>query len=150
MNKIVIELSKDDRDLLAAIMFNQEKLIDLLQGLGKPLIAPQAQEAEPVEQVDQTAAKVDDSASQAPEPTPLPDIGDGSEVPAPHIEAAAAEPTPTPTHTREDVQRKVVELCAAGKKPEVKEIVNAYAERVGAIPENILGVVMAKLCALEG
>ena len=148
--KLTVSLNSEDRARIDAIMFNQEKIIDLLQGVGKPLAepqnAPQAQEAEPVEQVDQTAEKIDDSASQAPEPAPLPDIGDGSEVPAPQIEAAAAEPA----CIREDLQRKVVELCAAGKKPEVKEIVNTYAERVGFIPEDKLGEVMGKLIALEG
>lgn len=143
---LTVSLNKEDRDRIDAIMFNQEKIIDLLQGK----FAPQTQEAEPVKEMNQEPAKDADNASEAPEPAPLPDIGDGSEVPEPHIEAAAAEPVPAPTCTREDLQRKVVELCAAGKKPEVKEIVNVYAERVGLIPEDKLDEVMGKLIALEG
>lgn len=136
---LTVSLNKEDRDRIDAI-------IDLLQGK----FEPQPQETEPVKEMNLEPTKDADSASEAPEPAPLPDIGDGSEVPEPHIEAAAAEPAPAPTCTREDLQRKVVELCAAGKKPEVKEIVNAYAERVGAIPEDKLDECMSKLITLEG
>ena len=142
---LTVSLNKEDRDRIDAIMFNQEKIIDLLQGK----FEPQAQEAEPVKEMNLEPTKDADSASEAPEPAPLPDIGDGSEVPAPQIEAMGT-PASEPFHTREDVQRKVVELCAAGKKPEVKEIVNAYAERVGAIPEDKLDECMSKLITLEG
>jgi hypothetical protein len=135
-----------------------EALTAALQNLGphlaEPQNAPQAQEAEPVKETTPTTEKPQENASQAePEPipdiTPLPDIGDGSEVPAPQIEAMGT-PVSEPFYTREDVRCKVVALCATGKRPEVKEIVNAYAESVTLLPEDKLDEVMGKLNALEG
>ena len=155
MNKITIELSKEDRELLSALVFDLEKIMGLMQAKNDP----QTHEAEPVKGMSHEAEKPQENASQAApepipapvpqEPTPLPDIGDGSEVPEPHIEAIGT-PVAEPFHTHEDVQQMVVRLCAAGKKPEVKEIVNAYAERVSAIPADKLDECMDKLKALEG
>ena len=63
----------------------------------------------------------------------------------------AAEPEPTqPTVTQADVPKKVVALSAAGKKDAVKEIVQKYAPRVSAIPEDKLAEVWQQLTALEG
>ena len=50
----------------------------------------------------------------------------------------------------EDVQKKVVELAAAGKKSQVREIVNEYAARVSAIPADKVAEVWDRLTALEG
>ena len=141
---LTVSLNNEDRARIDAIMFNQEKIIDLLQGK----FEPQPQEVEPVKEMAQESENVQENAHQAPEPQP--DIGDGTEVPEPHIEAADTEPAPAPSCTREDVQRKVVELAAAGKKIEVRDIVNAYAPRVSAIPDADLDECMAKLVALEG
>lgn len=55
-----------------------------------------------------------------------------------------------PQFTVADVQQKVVALCAAGKKAEVKAIVAAYAERVSLIPAEKADEVMERLNALEG
>lgn len=143
---VTISLHKEDRDRLDAIMFNQEKIIDLLRGKN----ATQSDAPEPVKEMAQEPENVQETAHQAPEPapTPLPDIGDGSEVPEPHTEAA--EHQPAPSCSREDVRNIVVRLCAAGKKPEVKEIVNSYADSVTHIPEDKLDECMSKLTALEG
>lgn len=67
----------------------------------------------------------------------------------PPKEEAPKKPEP-PKVKMEDVQQKVVELSAAGKKAEVRAIVTAYAERVSNIPEAKLGEVMEKLLKLEG
>lgn len=66
--------------------------------------------------------------------------------------AEAEKPTETPAQqfTVADVQQKVVALCAAGKKDEVKAIISAYAERVSLIPEDKADEVMGRLNALEG
>lgn len=65
------------------------------------------------------------------------------------VPAETAEPA-APTYTKEEVRKKVVELCAAGHKTAVREIVNKYAPNVTEIPENKCDEVMEKLLQLEG
>lgn len=63
---------------------------------------------------------------------------------------AEAEKQPeAPTVTHADIQRKVVELSAAGKKAEVREIVTAHAKKVSDLPEDKLVEVWEKLNALK-
>lgn len=73
--------------------------------------------------------------------------------PEPEKPTEAAEPENydimAPQFTVADVQQKVVALCAAGKKAEVKAIVSAYAERVSLIPAEKADEVMERLTALE-
>lgn len=54
------------------------------------------------------------------------------------------------TVTAADIQRKVIELSAAGKKAQVRDIVTTYADKVSELPESALPEVWAKLTALEG
>jgi hypothetical protein len=78
---------------------------------------------------------------------------DGGEVNTPSEEetpTAATEANDAPPVKREDVQKKVVELSAAGKKDAVKAVVTAYAKNVSGIPEDKLAEVLDKLTALEG
>lgn len=56
----------------------------------------------------------------------------------------------TPQFTVADIQKKTVALCAAGKKPEVREIISSYADRVSQIPADKIDEVMERLIALEG
>lgn len=56
----------------------------------------------------------------------------------------------TPQFTVADIQKKTVALCAAGKKPEVREIISSYADRVSQIPADKIDEVMERLMALEG
>lgn len=134
MNNIQITIKLSD-DL-------HQKLDALIAAIaGGALVAPQNGETETVKETDQPAEKTPETESQAapwdkdkPEPT------------------AQAEPEPEQTAGKVDkaeVQKKVVELSAAGKKAEVRDIVKSYAERVSAIPEDKLAEVMAKLEALE-
>lgn len=67
------------------------------------------------------------------------------ETPTPAVEEPAA-----PSVTKTDVQRKVVELSAAGKKAEVRDIVKAYAVKVTDIPDDKVAEVWQRLVALEG
>lgn len=68
-----------------------------------------------------------------------------------------AEPAPTPIEeapkeeiTPEQIQQKVIQLCATGtKKDKTREIINAYAPKVSAIPEDKRAEVWEKLLALE-
>jgi hypothetical protein len=74
--------------------------------------------------------------------------------PAP-VEQPAAKPQEAPAPEKPavklaDVQKKVVDLSTAGKKDAVKAVIQAYAPRVSAIPEDKLAEVLEKLTALEG
>ena len=125
MNRITIELCAEDRARI-------DRLTEALEGqargyvLSETLSAPEPVEPEQPENV------------QAPE----------EEAPAPAVEAPAAPEAPSVT--KPDVQRKVVELSAAGKKAEVREIITAYATKVSDIPEDKVAEVWQKLTALEG
>lgn len=66
-----------------------------------------------------------------------------------YVEESTAE-EPIKTVELSDIQKKVVELSAAGKKAEVREIVTKYASRVSAIPAEHTAEVWEKLTALEG
>lgn len=118
--KVTASLHEEDRVRIDALI----RALHEVAG-NVPQITPQVIEAEPAEDTDQAAAPWDKDAPDLP---------------------GVAEQK----YSKEDVQQKVVNLAAAGKKAEVKEIVNAYAERVSAIPEDKLDEVMSKLIALEG
>lgn len=145
MNRIelTVALEAADReriDALTAAVQRLNKSLAVLQNV------PQNEEAEPVKETIASPEKAQEIASQEPEPQPEPVAPTQPADPAvPPVQIEAAS-----THNHEDVQRKVVELCAAGKKLQVKEIVNVYAERVSAIPADKLDEVMGKLIALEG
>lgn len=147
MNKITIELSKEDRALLGAVVTDLEIVIDLLREKN----APQSDEARPAKEMNQDNEKPQETESQAApgfeEAQDAPPWSEGVPAPEEHTEPQAAKGSAT---SREDVQRKVVELCAAGKRPEVTETIHQYAERVSAIPEDKLDEVMALLVKLEG
>ena len=49
-----------------------------------------------------------------------------------------------------DIQKKVVELSAAGKKAEVRDIITKFANRVSAIPAEHTAEVWSQLIGLEG
>ena len=102
--------------------------------------APQTDAAEPVKEQSQPAEKASENEQDAPAPWAKD---------APDLPGVAAE-APAAGYSKEDVQQKVVSLAAAGKKAEVKEIVNEYAERVSLIPEDKLDEVMSRLITLEG
>lgn len=55
-----------------------------------------------------------------------------------------------PSVTTQELQKLVVDLCAKGKKDQVREIVNAYAKKVSDIPEDKRQEVYERLTALEG
>ena len=62
----------------------------------------------------------------------------------------ATEPEPAAKYTPNDIQQAAVRLIAAGKKQQVREIVQTYAGKISDIPTDKCDEVMAKLTALEG
>ncbi len=145
MNTITIELCKEDRARLDAILKALENRPNCEGCVSAAMDMSKAAQAE----IDaaKAEAKAETPTNNPPEP----------EKP---VEKAAEHPLDTPPFEmdepeapkvdREDVRRKVVELCAAGKKEEVKEIVKAYADAVKDIPEDKLAEVLEKLNKLEG
>lgn len=74
-------------------------------------------------------------------------IGTPYNAPVPETPAQdAAEAAQSVTHA--DVQRRVVELSAAGQKAQVREIVKKFAPKVSAIPADDLADVWTLLDAL--
>ena len=140
MNKIIIELAAEDRkrldDILAALQNGPhcdkcvQSVVAALDGQNEPQSEEKPQ------------AKEEPEAPVFVEETAAPPWEEG-------VPAEAAEPA-APTHTKEEVRKKVVELCAAGHKTAVREIVNKYAPNVTEIPENKCNEVMEKLLQLEG
>lgn len=55
-----------------------------------------------------------------------------------------------PWVTMADIQKKIVDLTTAGKKNAVKAIIQEYAPKVSAIPEDKYAEVLEKLAGLEG
>ena len=63
------------------------------------------------------------------------------------VEAPVEEPIKVVSLS--DIQKKVVELSAAGKKAEVRDIITKYANRVSAIPAEHTAEVWDQLIGLE-
>ena len=137
-NIITIALCEEDRKRLDAIE----------NGLAKLCLHRCDERVKSVTQfvADNCTTETPTTATEAPKPETV--------EPAPHTDetpAQATEPTEAPVKKVElsEIQQKVVALSAAGKKAEVREIVQAYASRVSAIPEDKLPEVLDKLNALE-
>ena len=138
MNNITIELCKEDRDRL-------DRIADLLEKVTQPIDLAQLTctsgnvtvnlegEKTPAEQPQEVATTETQESTYIKEET-----------------QPEAQETPKPTVSHQDIQRLVVSLCNAGKKAEVKDIVNQYANRISAIPEAKLDEVHGLLTALEG
>lgn len=133
MNNITIELCKEDRERLDLLNAGLARLSNVQEALAS---VPAVLSAIP-EQVE--------PAATPEQPAPV-------EVPAPPAkpEPVAAPEPEKPQVKLADVQKKVVDLSTAGKKDAVKAVIQAYAPRVSAIPEDKLGEVLEKLTALEG
>lgn len=129
MSTITIELCAEDRARLDAILEALQGSRANCQGCVEAALKVAS------------AGKASPEAVEQPEPevvtTPEPE--------------AAPEPEKQPERTveRSDIQRKVVELSGAGKKPEVREIVTQYASCVSDIPEDKLVEVWERLAALK-
>lgn len=125
MNAIPIELCQEDRARIDKVI----ELLTLSTGQRCQGCADAVQEAF-------TATKPIEFTKDTPE------------------EEKPAEPTQevdtAPQVSKADIQQKVIQLSAAGKKAQVREIVTAVATKVSDIPEDKLAEVWDKLNALEG
>ena len=124
MNTITIELCAEDRARL-------DKILAALEN------RPSCESC-----VDTVTALVE--AIEENEPAPA------APTEAQQEELFKPEPAPTVEYKTADIQQKVVSLSAAGKKAEVKAIIQEYAEKVSGVPADKYGEVMARLAALEG
>lgn len=143
MNKIAIELSAEDR----------ARLDRLAEALEK--ISVQAVTAEPAEpdEVQQALTEVLAKAETVTAPTEEP-----AKVETPKAEETPTEATKTsegPKVTLDQIQQKVVQLCAAAggtKKAQVRTIITSYAPTVSALEHqpDKWKEVWEQLTALEG
>jgi hypothetical protein len=124
MNNITIELCQEDRERL-------DKLTATLDKFGQAIGLQVAWVELP-----QGGQTTDD------EPTP-------AEQPAAPAPAPAEQPAASAV-SLPDLQQLVIALTNKGHKAQVRDIVKAYAERVGLIPEDKRAEVFDKLKALEG
>lgn len=132
MNTITIELCQEDRARL-------DKVIDLLSA------RPNCQTcAETVARL--VTSSQPTPVQDAPEPVEFTKDTPEEEKPAEPVQVADT----APQVTKADIQQKVIQLSAAGKKVQVREIVTAVATKVSDIPEDKLAEVWGKLNALEG
>lgn len=134
--RIITELSQEDRYRL-----------DLIIQLLGPSLSPASAQAcvsaaqHPVTDApfDAAPAAADTPQSPAPDTTPAP-----AEKPA----ESSAEPS-APRCTRTDVQAAVIRLVNAGQKVQARQVIRSYADKVSALPEEVLDEVLQKLRQLE-
>lgn len=62
----------------------------------------------------------------------------------------AAQAQPQKGITVDDIRSLSAALIAAGKKPQVKEIISRYADSISSLPESCLTEVYGQLTALKG
>lgn len=151
MNTITIELGENTQKLLERI---DKTLTELLCETRVNIDTPElirlavtnagtpfpAVPAEP-----QAAPEPVAEAEPTPEPEKPAEVQKAAEEDVPKAFALVRE-----VELRASLQKKVVDLSTAGKKDAVKAVVQAYAPRVSAIPEDKLAEVLAKLNELEG
>ena len=134
MNKITIALCEEDRKLLEGLMGSVTLLASVMAN-SQPKEVQQKIIAEVVPATPDAGHPVDEvSPHAAPE----------------HV----AEPEPAkdePQYTQADILAIVQRLIAPGstKRAQAKDIVNDYAVKISAIPEDKYSEVMDRLIALE-
>lgn len=137
-NTITFELCEEDRKQLQLLNINLMELIARIKG-----------ETPDAEQIINAAKG---NASRDPIPAEEHPVADPFPAPAQELPQTTPVPFETtataPTVSRGELQSKVVQLSAAGKKSQVREIVTRYAARVSEIPEDKLATVMSELGAL--
>lgn len=144
-NHITIEFCAEDRERI-------DRLTEALErnACGQPTETDplQAKLAEVVANAKGT--KATETPQEPQEAETLADTPAKEETPTEAKDAPAEEPKPTVT--LEQIQQKVVQLAAGyggAKKAKVREIINAYAQKVSDLPADKWGEVWDKLTALE-
>lgn len=142
MNKIIIELAAEDRkrlDAFLAALQNSPRCDKCVQDVAAAMDRQNGPQSE-----EKPKAEEEPEAPGFVEATAAPPWEEG-------VPAEVTKPEPEPQkYTQAEVQKKVVELCAAGHKDATRAIVNQYAPRVSAIPADKYDEVMDKLLKLEG
>jgi hypothetical protein len=134
MNTITIELCQEDRARL-------DKIIEALEqsrtiAVNSMAVTPNVESDEPKSETEEpmegqvTVEEIVETTEQIP------------------AEEAPVE-EPIKVVSLSDIQKKVVELSAAGKKAEVRDIITKYANRVSAIPAEHTAEVWDQLIGLE-
>lgn len=139
MNTITIELCAEDRARLDKILEALGRLEPKCDKCMSTVLAAMG-EAQEAPQPPQEAPKKAEAKKSTPEP----------EKPQ---ETAQTQPEQAaPTVTLEQIQQKVVQLAAGGKKAEVREIITRYGKKVSDLKEHPdkLPEVWQALIALEG
>ena len=137
MNIITIELCQEDRARL-------DKIIEALE---------QTQQMPAAAPVEQNTPRTEAGTESIPETEVSTAVQEDAEKSAEAFnEETAPEPVEEPAKvvSLADIQKKVVELSAAGKKAEVRDIITKYANRVSAIPAEYTAEVWNQLTVLEG
>jgi hypothetical protein len=148
MNTITFELCAEDRarlDRIIGALENHQNCEHCVSAAITMTKAAQVEAETPTVKANEPTPTTNTPPAEKPEETPTEHPLD-----APPIEVNEPTAPEAPTVTRKDVRGKVVKLCAAGKKEDVKKVVTAYAEAVKDIPEDKLAEVFEKLTALEG
>ena len=134
MNTITIELCQEDRARLDRIIeaLEQSRAIAVNNMSVAPNVEPDELKAETEEHMEGqvTVEEIVETTEQIP------------------AEEAPVE-EPIKVVSLSDIQKKVVELSAAGKKAEVRDIITKYANRVSAIPAEHTAEVWDQLIGLE-
>ena len=134
MNTITIELCQEDRARL-------DKIIGALEQ--SRALAVNSMPAVPNVESDEPKAETEEPMEGQ---VTVEEIVETTE-PIPAEEAPVEEPIKVVSLS--DIQKKVVELSAAGKKAEVRDIITKYANRVSAIPAEHTAEVWDQLIGLE-
>lgn len=134
MNTITIELCQEDRSRL-------DKIIEALEQ--SRAIAVSSMSVDPNGESDESKAETEEPMEGQ---VTVAEIAESTEQ-IPVEETPAVEPIKIVSLS--DIQKKVVELSAAGKKAEVRDIITKYANRVSAIPAEHTAEVWDQLIGLE-
>ena len=134
MNTITIELCQEDRARL-------DKIIKALEQ--SRAIAVSSMSVAP--NVESDESKIETEEPMEGQVT-VEEIAETTEQ-IPSEEAPVEEPVKIVSLS--DIQKKVVELSAAGKKAEVRDIITKYANRVSAIPAEHTAEVWNQLVGLK-
>lgn len=139
MNNITIELGENTQKLLERIDFTLTELLRETRINSNTL--------ELIRLALTNAGTPFPAVTEQPQAAPEP-VAEAEPTPEPEKPTAAQEPVQDVPQMRASLQKKIVELTTAGKKDAVKEIVQRYAKKVSAIPEDKLAEVLAELTKL--
>lgn len=132
--KVITELCAEDRARLDKLLEALAGIPAALDTVGTPFPATVAKA--------ETENHSDFVEIKAPEVDLAPYVKDA--------EPALVEALAEPQHTKAELQQKVVSLVSAGKKTEVKEVIQKYAPKVSEVPEDKVDEVWNLLSELEG